>query len=187
MKAPAFRMSDIAKLAGVSATTVSNVVNHRESVAASTRARVELILTEVGFERNRHAAALRRQGTVLRQASPGKSGGSMGQGKVLSYSQEEEFTGDPEVQGAKLKRNFGVGDRIRFYHEQQVVQAEVDEWMPDGSGLWVWCWGIGRKFLSLAEGPLILSESFEEAVAADNLRKQSGGCSINVGVPAPFT
>lgn len=67
---PEFRLRDIARMAGVSTATVSRVINQQHTVAASTRARVELILNEVGFERNEHALALQRQRVGVRQPSP---------------------------------------------------------------------------------------------------------------------
>ncbi|WP_426226811.1 LacI family DNA-binding transcriptional regulator [Pseudarthrobacter sp. DSP2-3-2b1] len=66
-------------MAGVSIATVSRVINQQDSVAASTRARVELILSEVGFERNEHAVALQRQKVGVRQPSSSESNGLTGQ------------------------------------------------------------------------------------------------------------
>lgn len=57
MKAP--RVKDVAQLAGVSVSTVSNVLNIPGRVAASTRERVESAMTELGFVRNESARHLR--------------------------------------------------------------------------------------------------------------------------------
>lgn len=46
---------DVAALADVSVGTVSNVLNHPEQVAATTRARVRAAVTELGFVRNESA------------------------------------------------------------------------------------------------------------------------------------
>jgi len=52
-------MSDVARAAGVSAMTVSNVLTGRRRVGASTRARVEAAATELGYELNLTARHLR--------------------------------------------------------------------------------------------------------------------------------
>ena len=159
MAAHTFRMLDIAKMAGVSTATVSRVVNQQGRVAASTRARVELILNEVGFERNEHALALQRERAAIRQPSRSESDGPAGQRKELSYLQENKvFRDSSEACTREPKRNFRESHRIRFYHEQEVIQGVIDEWMPDGSGVWVWGYGIGRKFLPLNGAPLILMD-----------------------------
>lgn len=59
MRIPAPSVKDVAQRAGVSLGTVSNVLNHPEIVRASTRARVEQAIAELGFVRNEPARALR--------------------------------------------------------------------------------------------------------------------------------
>ena len=55
----AVRMKDVADLAGVSARTVSNVVNGFEHVSPTTRERVERALDELGYEMNAAARSLK--------------------------------------------------------------------------------------------------------------------------------
>lgn len=50
---------EVAALAGVSAATVSNVLNEPNLVAPATRKRVEIVIDHVGYIPNRNAAALR--------------------------------------------------------------------------------------------------------------------------------
>ena len=52
------RVHDVAGVAGVSLSTVSNVFNHPQRVAAATRERVEAAVLELGFVRNQNARAL---------------------------------------------------------------------------------------------------------------------------------
>jgi LacI family transcriptional regulator len=52
-------IKEVARLAGVSPGTVSNVLNRPERVAAPTRARVEQAIRELGFVRNGSASTLR--------------------------------------------------------------------------------------------------------------------------------
>jgi DNA-binding LacI/PurR family transcriptional regulator len=58
-------ISQIAQIAGVSVPTVSKVLNGRADVAAPTRERVEQVIEQYGFVRNRAARALRKGKTGL--------------------------------------------------------------------------------------------------------------------------
>ncbi len=58
-------MQDVAKLAGVSAKTVSNVVNGHPHVAEATRARVQAAIKKLGYELNVTARNLRKGRTGL--------------------------------------------------------------------------------------------------------------------------
>lgn len=51
-------INDVARIAGVSYQTVSRVINGASDVNADTRARIQQIIVEVGYRRNRAAAAL---------------------------------------------------------------------------------------------------------------------------------
>lgn len=57
---------DVARLAGVSAATVSRAFNHPNLVKASTRKRIEMAVQESGYIRNRAAQAMygKRSGTI---------------------------------------------------------------------------------------------------------------------------
>jgi LacI family transcriptional regulator len=59
VRTPAPSVKDVARRAGVSLGTVSNVLNRPETVRAATRAKVEQAITELGFVRNEPARALR--------------------------------------------------------------------------------------------------------------------------------
>ena len=52
-------IKDVARLAGVSLGTVSNVLNRPERVGPERRARVERAIAELGFVRNEPARQLR--------------------------------------------------------------------------------------------------------------------------------
>ncbi len=58
-------IAQIAQISGVSIPTVSKVLNGRADVAPSTRERVEQVIEEYGFVRNRAARALRKGKTGL--------------------------------------------------------------------------------------------------------------------------
>lgn len=61
--APA-RVVDVAAVAGVSAQTVSNVINGRRGFNEATRAKVEEAIAELGFQPNRYAQSLRSKRTM---------------------------------------------------------------------------------------------------------------------------
>jgi|YNPBryunderm2012_1023409.scaffolds.fasta_scaffold00922_10 DNA-binding LacI/PurR family transcriptional regulator/ABC-type glycerol-3-phosphate transport system substrate-binding protein len=56
-------IKDIARMAGVSPATVSNVINNKGNVSLQNRRKVEAILREVGFQPNIHARALKAHTT----------------------------------------------------------------------------------------------------------------------------
>lgn len=58
-------IAQIAEIAGVSVPTVSKVLNGRTDVAVQTRERIERVIAEHGFVRNRAARALRKGKTGL--------------------------------------------------------------------------------------------------------------------------
>lgn len=53
------KIQEVAKLAGVSLTTVSHVINHRDRVSLVLRERVERAIDELGYVPNRRAQSLR--------------------------------------------------------------------------------------------------------------------------------
>lgn len=59
------RIVDVAALAGVSAQTVSNVINGRGGFTEVTRAKVESAIADLSFQPNRYAQSLRSQRTQL--------------------------------------------------------------------------------------------------------------------------
>lgn len=54
-----YTIKDIAKLCGVGKSTVSRVINNDPNVKDDTRARVQAVINEVGFQPNRSARAMR--------------------------------------------------------------------------------------------------------------------------------
>jgi integrase len=72
------KLVDVARRAGVSTGTVSNVLNHPDRVREDTRVRVELAVEELGFVRggatSEHAAHWRRNGFATWLFTPATSG-----------------------------------------------------------------------------------------------------------------
>ncbi len=72
------KLVDVARLAGVSTGTVSNVLNHPDRVVEATRVRVEKAIVDLGFVRggavSEHAAHWRRNGFATWLFTPASSG-----------------------------------------------------------------------------------------------------------------
>ncbi|MFE6025610.1 LacI family DNA-binding transcriptional regulator [Streptomyces niveus] len=72
------KLIDVARVAGVSTGTVSNVLNRPDRVAEATRRRVEMAVSDLGFVRggamSEHAAHLRRNGFATWLFTPAASG-----------------------------------------------------------------------------------------------------------------
>lgn len=68
-----YTIRDIARLAGVSVTTVSRVLNHRPDVNPETRIRVEKIIQENHFVGNTNARGLKQNSEVIAMIVRGRS------------------------------------------------------------------------------------------------------------------
>ena len=64
-RAPRVTISDVARQAGVSVTTVSHALNGRGQVDPATRQKVEDVAREMGYTPNRHAQKLRGGGSSM--------------------------------------------------------------------------------------------------------------------------
>ena len=69
----AYTIRDIARLAGVSVTTVSRVLNHRPDVNPETRRQVEKIIQENHFVGNSNARSLKQNSEVVAMVVRGRS------------------------------------------------------------------------------------------------------------------
>ena len=69
----AYTIRDIARLAGVSVTTVSRVLNHRPDVNPETRRQVEKIIQENHFVGNSNARGLKQNSEVIAMVVRGRS------------------------------------------------------------------------------------------------------------------
>lgn len=65
-------LHDVARLAGVSIATVSNVINNTKHVTAETRARVERAILQTGYVPNEAARALANHRRRERSDRPGR-------------------------------------------------------------------------------------------------------------------
>ena len=65
-------LHDVARLAGVSIATVSNVINNSKHVTAETRERVERAIAQTGYVPNEAARALARHRRREHSDRPGR-------------------------------------------------------------------------------------------------------------------
>ena len=68
-----YTIRDIARLAGVSVTTVSRVINHRPDVNPATRKRVEQVIARCHFVGNTNARGLKQSGEVIGMVVRGRA------------------------------------------------------------------------------------------------------------------
>jgi transcriptional regulator with XRE-family HTH domain len=139
------RLQDVARLAGVSIATVSNVLNRKHSVAASTRRRVERIIEQFDYQPNEHAVALRRKPPIAHPDSETVAAKAQTDRSPSSPDQSQEHASPPGVPP--------VGTRIQVVLRGVMIEGGVDASMPDGSGFWFWQDGVGRRYVSRVENP----------------------------------
>ena len=145
------RMRHVAKEAGVSVATVSNVINHPHLVAARTRERVHAAVLKLGFQPNPHAKALQggwlnnlrakarhvldctpdsQQARLVRPVNDVAQAGSAPVSSGL----------DPEVLIPRKHLSFRVGPEF--------LSGIVEAVMPDKSCFWIWAdRGMGRRLI----------------------------------------
>lgn len=82
---------EIARIVGVSSTTVSRVLNGSKQVSRETRARVEAVISDLNYQPNAHAIELVRSRNQRRNQSNGqtKPDGKVGFAKPLEFHKLE--------------------------------------------------------------------------------------------------
>lgn len=128
-------IADVARMAGVSAGTVSNVLNKPHVVAESTRQRVEEVLRRTGFVRNAAARQLAgaRSSTVgcvlpdlsnpyFAEVARGIEDGLGEQGCMAIMASSHA---DPERELRYLHRMAGAGTRAVLLHSVQATPGDL--------------------------------------------------------------
>lgn len=137
------RIQDVAAAAGVSVATVSNVLNKPHLVQDQTRELVGLTMSQMGYEPNAHAVALRRDAQRRVASDP-----ILVETTLPAVSTSEEpvrRANEPDLQWEGLH----IGDRVEVLRAgRPECAAVVDAIMPDTSALWIWRLdGMGRQLL----------------------------------------
>jgi hypothetical protein len=146
------RITDIAEAAGVSVSTVSNVLNRPQSVAKRTRNRVDEVINRLNFVPNQHAAALRRR---TPPSSPADSGASPFDVPKTASSKVKSPRQRPSPAAEGLKWNtLTEGEPVLIAQGGEIVgSGVVDATMADGSTIWIWMSnGLGRRMLHAEDG-----------------------------------
>jgi LacI family transcriptional regulator len=139
-------MHDVARAAGVSAATVSRVVNNERYIREETRAAVERVIADLGFQRNEAARALRPGQTtetialvIEDVANPFWSAVAHGAEEVArrhrhmlvigstrsSYDRERDLLRD-----LVLRRRVDGLLVVPTAHAQHELHAELNRWAP---------------------------------------------------------
>ncbi|MFJ2645641.1 LacI family DNA-binding transcriptional regulator [Streptomyces sp. NPDC087420] len=150
-------IKDVARRAGVSVGTVSNVLNRPEKVSEPTRVRVRAVISELGFVRSESARQL-RVGTsrilailVLDMTNPffvamargaERAAREAGLGVMLcnsagSASEEAEYLSlfaEQRVRGVLLTPADATGRNVREFARQNIPFVHVDRAVPTAEG-----------------------------------------------------
>ncbi|MFJ5223046.1 LacI family DNA-binding transcriptional regulator [Streptomyces sp. NPDC088400] len=150
-------IKDVARLAGVSVGTVSNVLNRPEKVSEQTRVRVRAVIDQLGFVRSETARQL-RVGTsrilailVLDMANPffvavakgaERAAREAGLGVMLcnsagSSAEEAEYLSlfaEQRVRGVLLTPADTTGRNVREFARQNIPYVHVDRAVPAAEG-----------------------------------------------------
>lgn len=168
-------IKDVARRAGVSAGTVSNVLNRPELVTAATREKVELAIGELGFVRNEAARHLRTGSSravglvVLDSANPFFAELARGVEDTVFEAGGVVLVGNS---GGQPSRERGYLDLFAEQHLRGVLLSPTADQLPDVSGL-------GRRGV-----PLVLldhpggAEPFSAVLVDDIAGGRLAGCHL---------
>lgn len=127
-------IKDVAQRAGVSAGTVSNVLNRPDLVSDATRARVEHAIVELGFVRNEAARNLRTGGSravglvVLDSANPFFADVAHGIEDTVAEAGGVVLLGNS---GGDARRERGYLDLFSEQHLRGVLVSPTSDKLPD--------------------------------------------------------
>jgi hypothetical protein len=143
MDSPA-RITDVAEAAGVSATTVSNVVNRPHKVAAGTREKVQKVIQTLKYVPNPNAAALPKSrqkqdpSEVVTCETVANSSRPQTRAEVSSDTLTTATTGSSEESWLDWERLQG-GELIEIvFRDRSLATGLVDAVMPSRSLIWLW-------------------------------------------------
>jgi hypothetical protein len=148
------RIRDVAAAAGVSVTTVSNVLNKPHLVQEDTRELVADVMKDLDYKPNAHAVALRRDNSGRNPSEPSPHPEQLE--TVLPEPTSITETESPDNSTAGSWGYLRVGDYVQVRGTSQGnYEGVIDAIMPDFSALWLWRLdGMGRQ-LVLAEDDLL--------------------------------
>lgn len=147
-------MRDVADAAGVSTTTVSNVLNHPHVVAVQTRERVRRVIQELEFRPDPNARALRKFQRIMKD-DPVSDSTSASSEQPTSVPDPAVTAPDPAPASSRSERIFDdlvPGRHITFEIGCERASGIIDSVMADKSCFWVWTDnGMGRRIVDSYE------------------------------------
>jgi hypothetical protein len=170
------RMSDVAAAAGVSVSTVSNVLNRPQKVKTETRARIRAAIDRLGYVRNEQAYELRKGALTSGRKRRGTGGPRAAQDDV-----REEYPG-PIPQGIQIHGSWAPLQLLEGSHVALVSRGNefARGWMEtvtaDGSAVWLWLeGGRGRRMVHAGDGIdlVILEEAPDTAHTQETNRTRT--------------
>jgi hypothetical protein len=137
------RISDVAAAAGVSVTTVSNVLNKPHKVRRETRTLVSKIMRDLKYVPNAHAVALRQRDKTGPEPTRPKQDTTTTH-NPLQQAQQEVPNLVPEGWN-----ELHEGDRVEIVRfGRNEGHAVIESFMPDRTALWLWMAdGMGRSMV----------------------------------------
>jgi hypothetical protein len=146
------RITDVAEAAGVSPTTVSNVLNRPHMVAAGTSAKVRKVIQQLKYVPNPHAAALPKG--RLKPDPARTSASRRNPSQPLTGVESPSDLPDTETSGSSEKlcldwKTLQGGELVDImFSDGNTGTGLVDAVMPDGTLIWLWMDnGQGRTLL----------------------------------------
>ncbi|WP_394525570.1 LacI family DNA-binding transcriptional regulator [Paenarthrobacter nicotinovorans] len=141
----------MARTAGVSVSTVSNVLNHPHLVAENTKQRVLSVITRLRFEPNATARSLRlgslKSTTQAEDHWPELS--------VLGHPESTDMVQDAPSEASSTASSVNNepthlerGKRVTLHVGHEVLTGTVDAVVSDESCFWIWTDdGMGRRMI----------------------------------------
>jgi hypothetical protein len=147
------RMSDVAAAAGVSVSTVSNVLNRPQKVKTETRTRIRAVIDRLGYVRNEQAYELRKGARTS-----GRKRRGTGEPRAAKDDLREESTCPMpqriQIHGSSAPLQLLVGSQVGLVSRGCVIAGGwVETVTADGSAVWVWLeGGGGRRMVHAGDG-----------------------------------
>lgn len=143
------RINDVAAAAGVSVSTVSNVLNNPNRVLPETRDVVSAAMRDLEYVPNEHAVALRRKD---HRASSERSQHIQQDLNASPDVAQQPWHDESSVDSGEWGK-LREGDRVEIVRAGRVGGlAVIDAIMPDRSAVWLWMAnGMGRSMVLAAE------------------------------------
>jgi hypothetical protein len=147
------RMSDVAAAAGVSVSTVSNVLNRPQKVKTETRARIRAAIDRLGYVRNEQAYELRKGAR-----NSGRKRRGTGEPLAAQDDVRKESPGPIpqriQIHGSSAPLQLLEGSHVGLVNRgDEFARGWMETVTADGSAVWLWLeGGGGRRMVHAGDG-----------------------------------